>query len=82
MFSLIARTVLRLLTAAAEGAGVRDALLTGGVASSQLLRDMLCEINARRRLGLRLYFGQRQYAGDNAAGVALIGHDRLKEGKP
>lgn len=82
VFSLIARTVLRLLTAAAEGAGVRDALLTGGVASSQLLRDMLCEINARRRLGLRLYFGQRQYAGDNAAGVALIGHDRLKEGKP
>ena len=50
--------------------------------SSQLLRDMLREINQRRRLGLRLYFGQRQYAGDNAAGVALIGCDRMMEERP
>ena len=80
VFSLVARTVLRLLSAAAERTGVRDALLTGGVASSQLFRDLVREINERRRLGLRLYFGQRQYAGDNAAGVALIGCDRMTEG--
>ena len=58
-----------------------DALLTGGVASSQLLRDQICAINQKRRLGLRLYFGQRQYAGDNAAGVALIGRDRMMKEK-
>ena len=78
-FSLVARTVLRLLAAAREQTGVADALLTGGVASSQLFRDLVCEINRKRRLGLRLYFGQRQFAGDNAAGVALIGHDRMTE---
>ena len=81
VFSLVARTVLRLLTAAREQTGVSDALITGGVASSQLLRDLLSEINRKRRLGLRLYFGQRQSAGDNAAGVALIGCDRMREGK-
>lgn len=80
-FSLVARTVLRLLTAAKEQTGVSDALITGGVASSQLLRDLLGEINRKRRLGLRLYFGQRQFAGDNAAGVALIGCDRMREEK-
>ena len=79
--SLVARTVLRLLTAAKEQTGVSDALITGGVASSQLLRDLLGEINRKRRLGLRLYFGQRQFAGDNAAGVALIGCDRMREEK-
>ena len=78
-FSLVARTVLRLLAAAREQTSVADALLTGGVASSQLFRDLVCEINRKRRLGLRLYFGQRQFAGDNAAGVALIGHDRMTE---
>ena len=81
VFSLVARTVLRLLSAAREQTGVADVLITGGVASSQLLRDLLNEINRKRRLGLRLYFGQRQFAGDNAAGVALIGCDRLREGK-
>ena len=81
VFSLVERTVLRLLTAAADKTGVRDALLTGGVASSQLLRDQLCAINQKRRLGLRLPFGQRQYAGDNAAGVALIGRDRMMKEK-
>ena len=81
VFSLVARTVLRLLTAAKEQTGVSDALITGGVASSQLLRDLLGEINRKRRLGLCLYFGQRQFAGDNAAGVALIGCDRMREEK-
>lgn len=82
VFSLVSRTVLRLLCAAREKTGVSDALLTGGVASSQLFRDQVCEINRKRRLGLRLYFGQRQYAGDNAAGVALIGLDRWMEENP
>ena len=81
VFSLVERTVLRLLTAAADKTGVRDALLTGGVASSQLFRNQICAINKKRRLGLRLYFGQRQYAGDNAAGVALIGRDRMMKEK-
>lgn len=81
VFSLVERTVLRLLCAAGEKSGLRDALLTGGVASSQLFREQIVHLNEKRRTGLRLYFGMRQYAGDNAAGVALIGRDRYREGK-
>ena len=81
VFSLVERTVLRMLCKAAEKTGVKDVLLTGGVASSQLLRDQMREINRKRRMGLQLYFGQRQYAGDNAAGVALLGMDQLREEK-
>ena len=81
MFSGIERTVLRMLVDAAEKTGVNQVLLTGGVASSQLLRDQLLAINQKRRMGLKLHFGQRQYAGDNAAGVALIGRDRMREEK-
>lgn len=80
VFSVIERTVLRMLLQAAEKTGVDSVLLTGGVASSQLLRDQLLEINRKRRMGLKLHFGQREYAGDNAAGVALIGRDILREG--
>jgi len=79
VFGVIERTVLRMLVTAADKTGVDQVLLTGGVASSQLLRDQLMEINRKRRMGLHLHFGQRQYAGDNAAGVALIGRDRLRE---
>lgn len=81
VFSVIERTVLRMLMDAAEKTGVDQVLLTGGVASSQLLRDQLLAINQKRRMGLKLHFGQRQYAGDNAAGVALIGRDRMREDK-
>lgn len=81
IFSLISRTVLRMLDYAHQQTGLEEALLTGGVASSMLFREQINEICRKRRMGLRLYFGKPQYAGDNAAGVALIGLDRLKEHK-
>ena len=76
VYSLLCRTVLRLLSASAEKTGVSDVLLAGGVASSRLLREMLTERNEKRRLGLRLYFGRPEFSGDNAVGAALIGLER------
>ena len=81
VYGLLCRTVLRLLHAAAEKTGVREMLLAGGVASSLLLRDMLTERNARRRTGLRLYFGRLEFSGDNAVGTALIGLEKLQKEK-
>ena len=81
VYGLLCRTVLRLLHAAAEKTGVREMLLAGGVASSLLLRDMLTERNARRRTGLRLYFGRPEFSGDNAVGTALIGLEKLQKEK-
>ena len=73
VYSVLARTVLRLLARAGEQAGVRDMLLAGGVASSALLRQLLTERSEKRRTGLRLYFGRPEFSGDNAVGTALIG---------
>lgn len=79
VYGVLCRTVLRLLTAAAEKTGVSEALVAGGVASSALLRLMLAERNQRRRTGLRLYFGRPEFSGDNAVGAALIGLQKWKE---
>lgn len=73
VYGVLCRTVLRLVQAAAEKNGVKDALIAGGVASSHLLRRMLLERNEKRRTGLRLYFGKPEFSGDNAVGVALLG---------
>lgn len=81
VYSVLARTVLRLLANAAELTGARDVLLAGGVASSALLRRLLTERNEKRRTGLRLYFGRPEFSGDNAVGVALIGLARLEKEK-
>ena len=73
VYSVLCRTVHRLLTAAAESVNVKDLLVAGGVASSQLLRRMLLERNEKRRTGLNFFFGRPEFSGDNAVGVALIG---------
>ena len=79
VYSVLCRTVLRLLQGAAEKTGCREMLLAGGVISSSLLRHLLTERNEKRRAGLRLYFGRPEFSGDNAVGVALIGLDKLQK---
>lgn len=76
VYDLLCRTVLRMLTDAAEKTGENKALIFGGVASSLLLREMLTERNIKRRLGLKLYFGRPENSGDNAVGVACLGYEK------
>lgn len=80
VYSILCRTVLRLLKAAAEKSGTDEILLAGGVASSRLFRALIQERNEKRRLHLRLHFGKPEYSGDNAVGVALIGLEKLQGG--
>ncbi|MBR3015954.1 MAG: O-sialoglycoprotein endopeptidase [Clostridia bacterium] len=81
VYSVLCRTVHRLLTAAAESTGLKDLLIAGGVASSQLLRNLLLERNEKRRTRLNFYFGRPEFSGDNAVGVALIGLNKLTKAK-
>ena len=76
VFDVLARTVARLLTAACEKAGVRQALVVGGVASSTLLREMLRKRLGKQRKPIKVFFGEPKYSADNAAGVAAIGMKR------
>jgi len=79
VYSLIARTLARLISQAASQTGLRDALLAGGVASSALLRALLPDRLKRLNGNVRLHWARPELSGDNAVGVALIGCDRLKE---
>ena len=72
LFDLLARSIARLLLAGQKATGASTALIVGGVASSTLLRSLLR--GRLTKLGARLdvHFGQPQYSGDNAAGIALL----------
>ncbi|MBE5787294.1 MAG: O-sialoglycoprotein endopeptidase [Clostridiales bacterium] len=78
VYSVLCRTVLRMLKTASDQAKTADVLLAGGVASSQLFRELLLERNEKRRMGLKLHFGRPEFSGDNAVGVALIGLKKLQ----
>ncbi len=80
IYDLLARTVLRLLTAGAGKTGHRQALVTGGVASSGLFRQMLLQRAEGNRNSPKIIFGKPEMSGDNAVGVALIGWDALRQG--
>ena len=73
VFDCIARTVMKMAVAASENTGINEVLITGGVASSSLLKDVLGKRAKKRGMSINLLFGQAQYAADNAAGVAVIG---------
>ena len=78
VYDLLARTVARMVTAAAKQTGVRQVLIAGGVASSALFRELVRERIAKRDRGLHVCFGRPEFSGDNAVGAALIGADMLR----
>lgn len=78
VYSLLARTLAKMLENAAEQTGVVGALLFGGVASSALLRDMLEERLVKRRVKIKLSWASPELSGDNAVGVAHIGLTHFK----
>ena len=78
VYSVLTRTVLRMLEHARDLTGETKVLLAGGVASSLLFREMLSERAGKRRSGLELYFGEPRLSSDNAFGVALLGCDMLR----
>jgi len=73
VFDLLSRTVCRMLIAGCRKAGVRQALVVGGVASSTLLRELLAARLKKARSNIQVTFGDPRYSADNAAGVATIG---------
>lgn len=82
VYSVIARTLAKMLKEASLRTRTADVLLCGGVASSDFLRKMLSERLDRLECHLRLFWARSDLSGDNAVGTALIGLDLLNaEGK-
>ena len=77
IYDLLARTLIRMLQAGAGKTGTRPALITGGVAASALLRQMLEERRKKARSCPEIVFGKPEMSGDNAVGVALLGAQHL-----
>ncbi|MDL2206178.1 O-sialoglycoprotein endopeptidase [Eubacteriales bacterium OttesenSCG-928-N13] len=75
VYSLIARTLAKLLSRASDEQGISQALLFGGVASSALLRQMLADRMKKLRNDLIIHWADPALSGDNAVGAALIGHE-------
>lgn len=76
VYDCLSRTLFKLLRNARQAEGERPALLCGGVASSALLRELLCA-----RCDGELYFGRSELCADNAVGVAYLGLDRREAWK-
>ena len=82
IYDLLARTIARMLCAGAQQTGFRKALVTGGVASSPLFRDMLRQRLNGKRQAPEAVFGQPEMSGDNAVGVARVGLAALRAARP
>ncbi|MDO5378017.1 MAG: hypothetical protein Q4G52_06760, partial [Clostridia bacterium] len=77
IFDFLSRSIERMIEAACEKTGCAQALLAGGVASSELFRSMLVQRAGKRKLRCELHFARPELSGDNAVGVALLGADAL-----
>ena len=80
IYDLLARTIVRMLRAGTRETGITRALVTGGVASSPLLRRLLEERRQKTKGCPEMVFGKPERSGDNAVGVALIGVRRIRNG--
>ena len=76
-YDCMARTFGKMVLYAMEKAGVRRALLAGGVASSPLLRALLRERVRKQKAEAEIFFGESALSSDNAVGTALLCKDRL-----
>lgn len=81
VYSLLARTFARMAYAGFRETGIKDLLVTGGIASSPLFREMFAERLRRQRCPIIPVFGKPEFSGDNAVGVALIGIRKLLQSR-
>lgn len=79
VYDLLARTVSRMILAGSRDTGIRQVLIAGGVASSQLFRQLVTKRIHKKDKNFRVCFGKPEYSGDNAVGAALIGAKKYRE---
>ena len=79
VFELLARTVARLLHAGRKKTGIKQALVTGGVAASGLLRHLILTRLQMIDQEIETVFGSEELSGDNAVGTALAGACMLQD---
>ena len=81
VYSYLARAVAYLISDAYGRTRLSAALISGGVASSALLRELLPARLAKLSCPVQAHWGKPEMSGDNACGVALIGWEEQNNGK-
>lgn len=79
VYNCLARTIAKMIAAAVEETEQKNVLLSGGVAASALLRQLLQKRLAKICPQVKLHFGRTELCGDNAVGVALWGAWKYRE---
>ncbi|MFR4009245.1 MAG: O-sialoglycoprotein endopeptidase [Christensenellales bacterium] len=72
VFVSLGRALAKAVLAVYEQTGLLDVLIAGGVSANELVKQQLRLVCAKKAPALRLHFADPQYAGDNAAGIALL----------
>ncbi len=72
LFISIGRALAKMLGHAYERTALTTAVLAGGVAANQLVRQSCLQQLKTRRIPVRLCVADPQFAGDNAVGIALL----------
>ena len=80
VYSYLARAVAWLIQWAFGKTRLGAALISGGVASSLLLRELLPARLQKLNCPVRRHWGKPEMSGDNACGVALIGWEEYIHG--
>ena len=72
LFVGIGRALAKMLGHAYEQTGLTTAVLAGGVAANQMVKQSCLHQLKKRRIPVELYVADPQFAGDNAVGIALL----------
>lgn len=75
VFNCICKGLLQVSLSAVQQYKTTTILMVGGVASSRIIRERF--MAEGRNHGIRFEFGRKEFSGDNAVGVGLIGYDHL-----
>lgn len=78
VFNCIGKILVRVTLEAAQKYQLKRVLFVGGVASNEIIRDILTSMMQNQDIDI--IFAPQDLSGDNAVGVGLIGYDRIVKG--
>ena len=81
IYKAIARCCAKMIVFACKANDIYDILVFGGVASSDLFRNLLIKDVFKRCNHINIHFGQKKLSSDNAVGIALYALEEIKNGK-
>ncbi len=80
VFDFIARSTSKMINEASKKENINELLIFGGVASSNLYRNLIMQRVKKLNNKIKIIFGKNDLSSDNAVGVALLTMKKLTGG--